>query len=341
MALPGEILIMSVGIIIRPIQITLQREGRFLENARAEDIIEELEYFFDNDDNRMEVIVKFSGDILQIARELQAEVEILFQGYAIITIDKVNIPKLYLYPQIESLELPKNLYITSRYNLISSCVRSVQENRNLNLTGSGVIVAVIDSGIDYTHLDFRNQDGSSRILYIWDQTETGNPPTGFSGGAEYTQEQLNNALSHENPLEIIPTTDTNGHGTAVAGIAAGNGRESDGENAGVAPGSDLIIVKIGTKGYGSFARTTELMRAFKYVIDKARQLNKPIAINMSFGMNNGSHRGDSLFETYLSDISTEWKNSIIIPTGNEGSAGHHYADKIISNETKDIEFFYG
>lgn len=291
-----------------------------------------------NDDNRVEIIAKFGGDIIQIAAELQAEIEVLMQGYAIITIDKSNIPKLYLYTQIESLEFPKNLYITSQYNLISSCIRSVQGDKDLNLTGRGVILAVIDSGIDYTHPDFRNNDGSSRILYIWDQTEVGSPPTGFSAGAEYSQEMINTALNAENPLKVVPSTDTNGHGTAVAGIAAGNGAASNGENSGVATEADLIIVKAGSKGYRSFARTTELMRGVKYVIEKARQLNKPVAINMSFGMNNGSHRGDSLFESYLSDISTVWKTSIVIPTGNEGAAGHHCHEKIASNEKKEVRF---
>lgn len=306
--------------------------------AMANNEIKDLDYAVGNND-KVEVIVKFSGDVLEISRRLQAEVEVLLQGYAIITLAPADIPKLYSYPQIENIELPKSLYIASQYNLISTCVRSVQENKNLNLNGNGVIVAVIDSGIDYTHLDFRNEDGSSRILYLWDQTESGTPPAGFSAGAEYTQQQINSALNSETPLQIVPSTDLNGHGTAVAGVAAGNGRESNGENIGVAPNADLIIVKAGTKGYASFARTTELMRGVKYVIDKARQLNKPIAINMSFGMNNGSHLGDSLFETYLSDVSAEWKTSIIIPTGNEGSAGHHYHDVLQSNSTKTVEFF--
>ena len=307
--------------------------------AMANGATDELQYLFDEETEKVEIIAKFSGDIYKVAEELQAEVEVLLQGYAIFTIEREKIPRLYRYPQIENLELPKELYISSRFNLISSCIRSVQENGKYNLKGSGVIVAIIDSGIDYLHRDFQNPDGSSRILYIWDQTETGTPPLGFSAGAEYCREDINRALQSENPLEVVPSVDTNGHGTAVAGIAAGNGAESNGENAGVATEADIMAVKVGTKGYKSFARTTELMRAVKYVIDKARQLNKPIAINMSFGMNNGSHRGDSLFETYLSDISTEWKNAIVIPTGNEGAAGHHFADIISSNQTKNIEFF--
>lgn len=287
----------------------------------------------------IEVIAKYSGDLGQIERELGADVEILAQGYAIITVDPAKIAALYRYPQIESLELPKNLYIASALNLISSCITAVQDRKLYNLTGAGVIVAIIDSGVDYTHPDFRKEDGSSRILYLWDQTETGTPPEGFSAGAAYTQAQINAALQSGNPLSLVPSQDRNGHGTAVAGIAAGNGRSSNGENIGVAPDADLIVVKIGTRGFASFARTTELMRAVKYVIDQARRLGQPVAINISFGMNNGSHRGDSLFETYLSAISGEWKNAIVIPTGNEGAAGHHYAGQIASMQTKEIEFF--
>lgn len=286
-----------------------------------------------------EVIVKFSGDIQAVVRELNAQVEILLKGYAIITINPDKIGLLYSYPQIESLELSKDFYIESKFNLTSSCIRQVQDVNTFGLTGKGVIVAIIDYGIDYLHQDFRNDDGTSRILYIWDQTISGVPPDGFAAGTEYSQAQINSAIRSAQPYSIVPSVDTSGHGTAVAGVAAGNGRESNGENKGVATQADLIIVKIGTRGFKSFARTTELMRGIKYVIDKARILNKPVVINMSFGINDGSHRGDSLFETYINDVSNEWKTSIVIPTGNEASAGHHFETKLVSDSNKEIEFF--
>ena len=287
----------------------------------------------------VEIIIKFNGDIEKVANELGAEVEILYNNYAIITIDRSKIINLYSYPEIESLELPKSIYFESSYNLITTCIKPVQESTSFNLTGKGVIVAIIDSGIDYTHKDFINEDGTSRILYIWDQTAEGTPPEGFSKGAEYTNDMINIALNNAFPFQVIPIVDTNGHGTAVSGIAAGNGRSSNGENLGAAPEADIISVKLGSKGYKSFARTTELMRAIKYVIDKAKQLEKPIAINISFGTNNGSHRGKSIFETYITDISSVWKSVIVIPTGNEGAAGHHYYGLITSNQIKEIEFF--
>lgn len=306
------------------------------------EIMEEIEneaYENDNHSDDIELIAKFNGNLMEISSQLDAEVEILYQGYAIITIDRKKIPQLYSYPQIEHLELPKSLYFEGSYNLTSSCIRSVQSSSGYNLSGKDVIVAIIDSGIDYTHRDFQNPDSTTRILYLWDQTETGTPPSGFFSGAEYNSNQINQALQSSNPFEIVPSIDINGHGTAVAGIAAGNGCESNGEDSGVATEADLIIVKVGTKGYESFARSTEIMRAIKYVIEKARLLNKPISINMSFGMNNGSHRGDSLFETYITEISYNWKTVMVVPTGNEGSAGHHYSGQVSSNEIKEIEFF--
>ncbi|KXL53208.1 PII-type proteinase precursor [Anaerotignum neopropionicum] len=293
------------------------------------------------DENEIEVIVKFNGDIERVAAELDAEAEIIYLNYAIITIDKTRIGLLNTYSEVEHIELPKNLYFNGPSNLISTCVTSVQRTDGFNLSGRGVIVAIIDSGIDYMHPDFQNNDGTSRILFIWDQTLQGTPPFGFYGGVEYNNQQINNAIESANPRQIVPSVDTNGHGTAVAGIAAGNGRASDGVNRGVATEADIIAVKVGYRGYESFARSTELMRALKYVIDKARRFNKPVCINMSFGMNNGSHQGDSLFETFITAISTNWKSAIVIPTGNESSAGHHYQGRISSNEVQEIEFFVG
>lgn len=290
---------------------------------------------FQTDETKWEVIVRFNGSLDAIKRELNAEVEILFQNYAIITLSRNQIPALYAYPQIVHIELPKMLNYVASFNLISTCVRPVQDPKLFNLKGSGVVIGIIDSGIDYTHPDFLRENGTSRILYLWDQTGEGLPPAGFSGGVEYTNEQINRALASPEPQKIVPEQDDAGHGTAVAGVAAG----SEADNQGVAPEADLIVVKVGMKGYRSFARTTELMRAVKYVIEKAMGLGKPVAVNLSFGTNLGSHMGDSLFETYLSDISSLWKTVIVVPTGNEGSAGHHYSGRIDTGQTQEIDFF--
>ncbi len=290
-------------------------------------------------DRLWEVIVRFSGNIERVAEELNVIVEVLYHGYAIITLERDKIPSLYVMPEIEHVELPKRLFAEKTYDLTSSCIVTVQDRGGYNLSGKGVIVAIIDSGIDYTHKDFQNDDGTTRIKYMWDQSTEGSPPQGFSSGTEYTEEDINNALADPNPFDIVPLNDYNGHGTAVAGIAVGNGKSSSENILGVAYEADIVVVKVGTKGYQSFARTTELMRAIKYVIEKAIELSQPLAINLSFGTNNGSHTGDSLFETYISDISSVWETVIVIPTGNEGSSGHHYEGQIKSKSIEEIDFF--
>lgn len=309
--------------------------------AKVLELSEENEFnnLFDVDVDIIEVIARFTGDINNIIRDMEAEVEVLYTGYAIITIHKDHLLSLYSNSQILNLELPKKFYFQATFNLLTSCITTVQSQESYNLRGKGVIVAIIDSGIDFTHKDFTNEDGTSRILYIWDQSVAGTPPVGFTSGSEYNNETINLALKNAFPNQVIPIVDINGHGTAVAGIAAGNGRSSNGENIGVAPEADIIAVKVGLRGFRSFARTTELMRAVKYVIDKAIELNKPVSINMSFGTNNGAHRGTSVLETFITDISSSWKTVISIPTGNEGSAGHHYQTQLMSNQESNIEFF--
>lgn len=146
------------------------------------------------------------------------------------------------------------------------------------------------------------------------------------------------ALASTQPYEVVASTDVIGHGTAVAGIAAGNGRASGGREKGAAPDAALIIVKLGYRGFESFARTTEVMRALKYLLDRAEELGMPIAINISFGTNAGSHDGSSLFETYINTVTGRWKNVIVAATGNEGAAGHHFSGEINPDQTMDVEF---
>ena len=287
--------------------------------------------------NLWEVIVKYNGNLENIKNDLNVFIEILSSQYAIITLsaDKINI--LSNYQEIEYIEQPRNLNLMLNTSLNASCINSVK-NSPTNLTGKGVIIGIIDSGINYTHKDFINEDGTSRILYIWDQEINGNPPKNFLGGSVYTNEDINKALKDKNPLSVLPHKDDIGHGTHIAGIAAGNGRTSNKKYEGVAPESSLIIVKIGNQGIKSFAKTTEIMRAIKFTTDKAIELNMPLVINLSFGTNDGSHNGNSLFETYIDDISNIWKTSIVVATGNEGYSSHHYKNTISNDQEIVVEF---
>jgi subtilisin family serine protease len=289
--------------------------------------------------NQWELIVKYHGDINRIAEELQAIIVILANGYAIITISEYLIDRLTEYEEIEYIEKPKRLFYEVSEGRRASCINPLQ-SANYNLFGEGVLIAVIDSGIDYSHIDFRNEDGSTRILALWDQTITGEPPHGYYIGALYTNEMINEALNLPMPqrMEIVPSTDLSGHGTHVTGIAAGNGRASNGLYRGVASRSELIIVKLGSSVGDSFPKTPQLMQAIDYVIKLAIDLVRPIVINISFGNSYGSHSGRSLLESFINDSADLWRNNIIIGTGNEGATGNHAQGILTMGTTTVIEF---
>lgn len=289
----------------------------------------------------IEVIVKFHGDILEVGRQLGVDIELLTSNYAIASMDVAQLPAFYGFPEVEYVELPKNLTFFLQESLRISCITQVQSPSGFGLTGNGVIVGIIDSGIDFTHPDFINPDGSSRILFLWDQTVAGNPPAGFRYGTEFPNERINEALASGAPFTIVPSLDVAGHGTAVAGVAAGNGRASGGTLRGTAPDAALIIVKLGHSANENFTRSTEVMRAIKYIIEKATELNMPVSINLSYGTNNGSHDGTSLFETFIDTMADQWKTVISVATGNEGAAGHHFSSRIAQRETLNVEIAIG
>ena len=271
-----------------------------------------------------ELIVKYSGSLERIEEELGIGVVELSNSYAIITIKENLIDQLITYEEIEFIEKPRRLFYEVSEGRMASCINPMQ-TPTYNLFGEGVLVAIIDSGIDYSHPDFRNEDGSTRIEALWDQTIPGNPPEGFRIGTLYTREKINEALELPMPqrLDIVPSTDLSGHGTHVAGIAAGNGRASNGRNRGVASSSELLVVKLGESLSDSFPRTTQLMEAIEFVVRYSIRVGKPLAVNISFGNNYGSHTGRSILENYIDDISSMGRSSIVIGTGNEGAEGNH------------------
>lgn len=288
----------------------------------------ELDVGYDSAENEWDLIVKYSGSLERV-KELAARVVELQNEYAIITIRESEIENLAQIPEIEYIEKPKRLFFQVANGRRVSCIDAVQDAR-FGLYGQGVLTAVIDSGIEYENADFRNEDGTTRIRALWDQSlapgEGRIPPEGYAMGAEYTAEQINEALNQSTLMDrrrIVPSEDISGHGTAVAGIAAGNGRNSSGRYAGAAPRSELLVVKLGNPRQEGFPRTTELMQGIDYVIRKALELRMPVAVNISFGNTYGSHDGTSLLERFIDDLSNIWKSSICIGSGNEAaSAGH-------------------
>ena len=285
-----------------------------------------------------EVIIKYSGTLGRV-REIAESVVELSNEFAIVTVREERLEALAGIEAVEYIEKPKRLFFQVENGRRVSCMTSVQI-RPPKLYGTGVLVAIIDSGIDYANLDFRNADGTTRIYALWDQTIPGNPPEGYVQGTEYTQEKINEALQQENRTErmkIVPSEDRSGHGTAVAGIAAGNGRGSKGARyQGVASESGILVVKLGTPREEGFPRTTELMQAIDYVVKKAQRAGRPVAINISFGNTYGSHTGTSLLERFIADIANLWKSVICIGMGNEGASAGHTAGILKENTEERI-----
>lgn len=284
-----------------------------------------------------EVIVKYSGPEEGLSGEGISVVPLL-GGYAVVTIPEREIDAFSRRIQVEFVEKPKRLYFATAQGKRASCITSVQIGRE-GLSGEGILVGVADSGIDYFHPDFRNEDGTTRILKLWDQTVPGNPPKGYVTGSEYTEEEINEALSlsETEGRRLVPVRDISGHGTAVLGIAAGNGRASSGENRGVAYKSGILAVKLGIPREDSFPRTTELIQAVDYLVRQSLELGMPMAINLSFGNNYGSHRGDSLLETYLNSVSNMGRLCICTGTGNNGNQALHTGGRIRTGEVQEIE----
>lgn len=270
-----------------------------------------------------EVIVKYNGDILKLEQELGVRVEILSPTYAIITSDnQENIDKLLNYPEIEYVEKPFIL-VTQDTQSFSSTGITGFKNRT-GLTGKGTIIGLIDSGIDYTLPIFKDSNGNSKILYYWDQSIQGNPPSGFSEGTLYTNEDINNAI---NGGANIPISITAMHGTHVGGIACG-----------IATDAKIIAVRVGNRQTDVFSRSTEFMRAIKFILDIALELKMPVSINISYGSNEGSHRGESLFEQYIDDMCLFWKNNIVVAAGNNGDKGGHKRIQLSNDTVEEVEF---
>lgn len=303
------------------------------EGERAQS--DNLNVGFSAENRTWEFIVKYYGSLSSIQRDFpEVVVEELLEGYGILTIPEALVEQVISRPEIEYVEIPKKLYFADFQARSASCILEVTE-RYPDLTGAGVIVAVLDSGIDYTLPHFRRPDGSTRILALWDQgqekSEQYPPPDGFTMGRLYTKEDID-----ENLLQAqgLLSTDTTGHGTAVAGLAASSRVEN---YEGVAPESSLLVVKLWNEDRTSFPRTTELMRGLSFVAEYAAEQGMPVVINLSFGNSYGSHTGSSILERFIDNISEVGKSVICIGTGNEGASGGHFSGQVTMRQPLETE----
>ena len=262
-------------------------------------------------------------------------------GYAVANVDRNVIPPMsaatYGYSLIPSLyglmQAGGNLF--NPENLAETGSIRIQ-NPPLSLTGEGVILGIIDTGIRYELDVFRREDGSSRIMAIWDQTiQDGEPPEGFQYGTEYTRADINRALISDAPRSIVPSTDTDGHGTQMASAAAGSVIDGGFIFRGAAPQAEIAVVKLkGAKQYlrdfyliadGAAAyQENDIMEAVRYLERMAIVLQRPVVIVLGIGTNLGSHNGTSPLASYLNIVASRRSRAIIVCGGNEGDKEHHY-----------------
>lgn len=284
---------------------------------------EELGIGYDPEQNTWELIVRYTGSLdgLRI-RYPQIRIRELLNQYAVLIVPETLVDVVSQETVIEYVEKPKQLYFELQAGKAASCINAVQQGMNnpFGLFGKGTIVAVIDTGIRAESMEFRNADGSTRILNIWDQTT----------GTEYDRSQIDEALQNETKDTAgIPGADVLGHGTQVAAIACGS--------SGVAAQADILVVKLGLAAKNGFPRTTQLMEALDYVVRKAIDYGKPLAVNISFGNNYGDHTGSSLLENFINDIADSWKCSICIGSGNEGLGAVHTGGTLTEDTEETVE----
>ncbi len=306
---------------------------------------------FDSGSRSWELIVKYHGSLDGLA-SLGVSVEYLINSYAILTVPEQLVETVSNIEEIEYVEKPKRYYYQDIGPAADSCMTQVTL-RDPFLSGAGVLVAVLDSGIDYTRPEFQDSAGNTRILYLWDQTmrpEEGNAkrqsPAGYVQGVEFSAEQINQALGAAGPQErymLLPSVDVSGHGTAVAGIAAGcypaydrgiaggGGGITGSQYRGTAPAASLLVVKLGLPGEEGFPRTTEIMRGVTYALQKSRELEMPLVINLSFGNTYGSHDGGSLLERFLDNAAEIGRTVICVGSGNEGNSAGHVAGSLFED----------
>ena len=283
-----------------------------LDYALPDERLAELgyEYCFSNIDDEFRIVFLDRQEVMPISTSVYT--------YA-------SIPKLYGLMQTFQAD-----------NLVETGNLQIQ-GPPLSLKGRGVIIGFVDTGIRYQLDVFRNESGGSRILSIWDQTiQNGEPPEGFLYGTEYTREDIDRALQSQDPLDVVPTNDENGHGTAMASTAAGSILNQGLSFRGAAPEVDLAVVKLkGAKQYlrdyymiadnAAAYQENDIMEAVKYLERMAGVFQRPVVIVLGIGTNMGDHRGNSPLSSYLGKIAVKRSRAVVVCGGNEGDKEHHYS----------------
>lgn len=282
-----------------------------------------------------DIIIKYNEDMSMITRFGDVSSLIINRQFAVVYLPVNRFTERAIL-EFNYAAIPNVFGLTSEASLDASEITTLRNIPALDLRGEGTLVGIIDTGIDYTNPIFCYEDGTTRIAAIWDQTiDSENYPENFFYGTEYSREQINQALMSDNPLELVPSMDENGHGTMLAGIAAGVERPMD-DFYGIASRAELVVVKLkpAKSSLKNFFRLPEdavayqendIMTGVAYLIGVARRLGRPIAICIGLGSSFGSHDGRDYLSSYLTIQGTGIGNAIIVAAGNEGNARRHYA----------------
>lgn len=296
-------------------------------------------------DGKWEIIIQYRGDIKRIGTGLEIDVHPVSDKFCYAYMRREDVSIVAESPFIIYMSLPQMMtYID--IGLSEICAGNLTNPvSNFNVTGQGILLGVVDTGIKYNHPDFINDDGSSRILYLWDQTIEGTPPVEFERGAEYTREDINSALAEETEegrLSIVPSEDVIGHGTALAGIAGGNGRGSINRiNRGVAPDCELIVVKVGRTIDDKHPGDLDIMIGIQYVLQKAEELGRPVVVLIGVGNNLTGHDGTSVLEQYIDEVAVQYICNIVVGVGNQGDKNSHAEGQLQTNTTDVIQLLMG
>ncbi|QHQ60162.1 S8 family serine peptidase [Anaerocolumna sedimenticola] len=295
-------------------------------------------------------LIEYNNDVTRFAAFPNSSVNYINKKYAVIHMPVSNMtPDSISKYGYSALPGCYGLLSAPGYN--STGIDKIRNIPDLLLRGRGILIGFVDTGIEYTHPAFKNIDNTTRIISLWDQTidSANHYPEGFFYGTEYNRNLINQAIKSDNPLAIVPSTDENGHGTMLAGVAAGTPVEEYGF-IGVVPSADLVIVKL--KPAKPYLKTflaipeeaicyqeNDIILGVKYLTQVAERLKRPIAICIGLGSSGGDHGGSGMLSQYLSSICENPRTAVIVSAGNEGNTGHHYFGERKPNMNPDnVEF---
>lgn len=271
----------------------------------------------------------------------------LANRYTVFYLNREKVPPLSV-GGFKYINIPRCFTVLEQNALDISGITRVQTQRNLELSGSGILIGFLDTGIAYENSAFRNTDGSTRIVAIWDQSDAKGPnPEGFIYGTEYTKQEIDFALQQENPREYVPQADEVGHGTMVAAIAAGS-EDTEYDFIGAAPQADIAVVKLKPAKQnlrdfyyipdGAVAfQENDIFTAIDYLDQLADKRGQPLVLCICLGTNQGHRGSNGRLTAYLDDIAALYRRAVCIAVGDEANARHHFYGSVTQDSSEQVE----